>query len=94
MKQSEGLFEKIMAAADLQGEPLPKTPLLELNGERRVLLENHFGVTQYSSQEICVKVSYGLICISGSELELACMSRERLVIIGSIDGVRLLKGRK
>lgn len=93
MKQHRGLLEKIMTAADLQSEPLPRAPLLELNGERRVLIENHFGVTQYSDQEICVKVSYGLICICGSGLELACMSKERLVITGSIDAVRLMKGR-
>ena len=93
MKQPKGLFEKLMGAADLHGEPIPGMPLLELNGERRVLIENHHGVTQYSNQEICVKVSYGLICICGTGLELACMSKERLVITGHVDTVRLLKGR-
>lgn len=93
MKQGPGLFEKLMSAADLNTEPILRTPLLELSGERRVLIENHFGVTQYSKQEICIKVNFGCICISGSDLELACMSRERLVITGCIHGIQLLKGR-
>ena len=93
MKQSRGFWERIMTVADLGSEPIPGAPLLELNGAGRLLIENHSGVTQYSEQEICVKVSYGLISVCGSCLSLACMSKERLVITGSIDAVHLLKGR-
>ena len=93
MKQPKGLVEKLMHAAELHNEPLPGVPLLELSGTRRVLIENHGGVTQYTQQEICIKVRYGLICVCGTGLELACMSKERLVITGCIDAIRLMKGR-
>ncbi len=92
MKQRKGLLQTIMTAADLPGEPLPGLPLLELAGDRRVLIENHFGVTAYCDKEISVKVKFGQICICGSDLELTCMTKERLVISGCIDGVQLYKG--
>ena len=92
MKQRKGLLQTIMTAADLPSEPLPGLPLVELAGDHRVLIENHCGVTAYSDQEICVRVKYGQICISGNNLELLCMTKERLIIQGSIDGVQLFKG--
>lgn len=93
MKQRRGLLERVAQAADLPSEPLPKLPLIELAGERRVLIENHLGVTQYGTQEIRVRVNYGHIMICGSGLELARMTKEQLVITGCIYGVTLHRGK-
>ena len=86
-------MERAALAVDLPGEPVPKLPLVELAGERRVLVENHNGVTEYGKEEIRVKVAYGQLCICGMDLELAKMTREQLVIIGRIDSITLLRGR-
>lgn len=94
MKQRKNILERAALAVDLPGEPLPKLPLVELAGECRVLIENHHGVTEYGSDEIRVKVTYGQLCICGTGLELAKMTKEQLVITGRIDGVTLLRGRK
>lgn len=94
MKQRKNLLERMAFAADLSTEPLPKLPLVELAGEHRVLVENHLGVIQYGCQEICVKVSYGHISISGKCLELARMTKEQLVVTGVIESVCLCRGRK
>ena len=71
--------ERLADGADLPGEPMPGVPVVELAGDRRVLIERHGGVTEYSGERICVKVRYGLVCICGCGLELACMTREQLV---------------
>lgn len=94
MKQSKKLLERMVFAAELPSEALPGVPLVELAGNQRVLIENHHGVIAYGCREIRVKVSYGQVCICGSNLELARMTREQLVITGQIDGVTLLRGRK
>lgn len=86
-------IEHLADSADLSGEPLPGVPVVELAGDRRILIERHGGVTEYSDQRICVKVRYGLICISGSCLELTCMTRQQLVITGRIDCVQLQRRR-
>lgn len=94
MKQRKGILERVMNGADLGTEPLPKLPLVELAGEHRVLIENHHGVAQYGCNEILAKVGFGYICICGSKLELAQMTREQLVITGNVEAVRLIRGRK
>ena len=86
--------ERLADGADLPGEPMPGVPVVELAGDRRGLLDRPGGVTEYSGERICVKVRYGLVCICGCGLELACMTREQLVVTGRIDAVQLQRRRK
>ena len=82
-------MERVTAAADLQDEPIPGLPLVEIAGDRRVLIEHHRGVTQYGSCCISVRVKFGTVVISGSHLELARMTAQQLIITGKIDCVQL-----
>lgn len=82
-----------LLAGDLPGEPLPGQSLLELTGDRQVLIENHRGVTQYSRERIGVKVSYGELLVSGRCLELARMSQGQLVVSGAVDSIQLCRRR-
>lgn len=86
--------ERLADGADLSGELMPGVPVVELAGDRRVLIERHGGVTEYSSERICVKVRYGLVCICGCGLELTCMTREQMVVTGRIDCVQLQRRKK
>lgn len=74
-----------------QVENLPGQPLLELFGQRRILVEHHQGVTEYGREKIVIRVDFGCICIQGLDLELACMSDQQLVITGRIFSVNLLR---
>ncbi|MBQ7801805.1 MAG: YabP/YqfC family sporulation protein [Oscillospiraceae bacterium] len=85
--------ERLVDGADLSGEPMPGVPVVELAGDRRVLIERHGGVTEYSGEKICVKVRYGTVAVCGCGLELTCMTREQLVITGRIDSLQLLRRR-
>ena len=89
MKDRRNILERLTDGMDLSGEPLPGQPIVEVAGDRRVLIENHFGVKAYSRDQIVVKVKYGCVCIYGCGLELMHMTKERLVIRGRIDGVTL-----
>lgn len=77
----------------LEDEALPGEPVVELAGDRRVLIEGHLGVIQYSREIICVKVRYGIVIICGAALELRHMSRERLCVWGRIDSIQLERSR-
>lgn len=94
MGERKHIWDRMAVAADLSAEPIPRQPLIELAGERRVIIENHCGVTVYGCNEICVKVRFGYIVISGKELELVRMTKSQLVVMGVIDGVRLCRGEK
>lgn len=93
MKRQEWILEKIASVTDLEAEAPPKLPLVELAGQRRVLIENHQGVIQYGAQEICINVSFGHINVQGNHLKLAKMTKEQLIITGLISGVSLCSRR-
>lgn len=94
MERNRHLMQRLADAADLSAEPIPGVPVIEVAGERRVLIERHCGVTEYSGERICVRVSFGQVAVCGCGLELARMTREQLVISGRIDCVQLLRRRK
>ncbi len=87
-------WETLADRAQLPGEPMPGVPLVEIAGESRVLIEHHRGVTRYDRQTICVRVCYGEIAVRGQNLQLRQMTREQLLICGSIESVSLEKRGK
>ena len=89
MGRGRYFFEQLADNADLSTEPLPGQPIVELVGEHRVLIENHFGVKGYSREKIIIKVKYGTVCICGCGLELIRMTKEQLLIRGRIDAITL-----
>ncbi len=93
MKKQKSFAQRLIEDMDLPGENLPRQPLLELCGDRRILIENHGGVTEYGKERIQVRVRYGAISVSGDELRLCRMSGQQLVIMGKIDTVTVLRGR-
>lgn len=91
--ERRNFLDKMVKAVELSTEPVPGKPLVEIVGNRSVLIENHCGVVSYSTQNICVKTKQGCICISGSGLFLKKMSKEQLRICGVIQNVELRGGR-
>ena len=70
---------------------LTDKPIIEISGDRRVLIENHWGVKEYGHEKITVQVPFGGICVTGCDLELMRMTKEQLVICGKIQCVQLLR---
>lgn len=73
-------------------ELLPIVPIVELAGSHRVLVENHLGVIQYSTEKIGIKMRYGQLQINGCGLTLEHMTKVKLIVTGRIDGICLLRG--
>ena len=92
MKPKKQILQQLTGVADLTDELIPGETLIEITGQNRVLIEHHKGVSQYDSQSIGVRVNYGLICVTGHRLELSHMTKEKLVIGGNIECIRLLGG--
>jgi len=82
---------KLTDNSDLTGAVIPGQSIVEISGDRRVLIENHYGVSQYSQEKIGVKVKFGYVCVCGCGLELVRMTKEQLVIAGRIDSVNLIR---
>ena len=93
MGKGRNFLETMMSQTSLSAESVPGQPIVEIAGENRVLIECHRGVLAYSRERIQVGVRYGSLCICGCGLELAHMSREKLIICGKIDSVNLQRRR-
>ena len=91
MKRNRPMLQRMAAKADIAADLIPGVPLVELAGDRRVLVENHCGVTEYGIHKICVSVSYGCLWVEGEQLKLSHMSRENLVICGKIHNISLVR---
>lgn len=91
MSSKRDLLDRFAEQMDLTGEPVPGESIVELGGDRRLLIENHFGITQYSREKICVKVKCGIIAVCGCDLELSQMTRQQLVICGRIDTLSIAR---
>ena len=87
MGKGEHLLRQLADRMELTGEPLPGQPVAELWSNRRVLIENHRGIVAYSRESIAVKVKFGLLEVTGEELELTRMTGETLIISGKIQGI-------
>ena len=90
--KKNSILDKMAIVVDLPGEAIPGQPLIEVAGERRVLIENHRGVVQYGESEICLRVSYGFVKVLGCGLRLLRMTRQQVIICGKIDGIELCRG--
>lgn len=89
MGKGHFFLERLVENTDLIKEPVPGQPIVEIAGDKRVLIENHLGVKAYGREKILVKVKFGCICVCGCGLDLLRMTREQLVIQGKIDAVTL-----
>lgn len=83
----------IAIKTELETELLPGQLLVEIFGFERVIVEHHNGVIKYEPCEICIKSKKGLLHIYGMAMCLAVMTRERLVVTGVIDCVKMEKGK-
>ncbi len=83
------VFEHVARAMNLENEPEPGKPLIEIVGDHSVLIENHTGVFSYSEEQVKIRTKIGCICIIGNGLVLRKMSKEQLKICGLISKIEL-----
>jgi sporulation protein YqfC len=93
MEKRSSLANMITKCLRMDMETLPLQPILELCGDRRALIENHGGVTEYSPERILVAVRFGAIQITGKELHLCKMGEHQLVIRGQISQIAMERGK-
>ena len=66
-------------------------PRLTLTGNRQLLVEQHHGLTRYSSDVIELALQKGRIRIEGKNLRLVAMDKEAVLIAGEIKGLEYLE---
>lgn len=91
MERHGKFFENLAGKMVASSPSLPGVPIIEIADGRRVLIENHRGVTEYGNKQISVSVRFGKVLVSGNNLELGFMSKQQLVICGCIENVSIVR---
>ena len=87
MRNNRDYLLPVSGKAELDPSRLPGVALIEICGQRQVLIENHAGVRAYDTLQVLVNIKGGYLCVCGESLRLCFMSRERLVIRGKIHSI-------
>jgi sporulation protein YqfC len=64
---------------------------IEITGCRQVLLCGHKGIRLYSPESIIVELADCAVEVTGQELGILTMTRQELLLQGTVDGVRFLR---
>ena len=87
LRRGKNYWEMLLRTKIQDSDPAPGQTFLEWFGKSRVRIENHFGVTRYDENVICVQAKQGQYRVCGQSLHIAQISSVCLVITGKIQTV-------
>lgn len=93
MSHSYNVFNRFRKIINLSTQQINGEPIIEIAGNRRVLIEHHKGVSEYEKTRIVIISKQDRITVSGSELEIQQMSQHQLIISGCIETVSIERGQ-
>lgn len=86
MKQKR--WQRLGAFFDIPDDITMHVVRVTMVGRNALLVENHNGIIEYTSELLRIKVDDGELCVSGKGLSLAIVEREQVRIAGLIVAVR------
>lgn len=69
----------------------PNLPHVEVVGDRRVLVENHNGILEYSDTVMRVALGGMELCIAGENMDLCVLTLHELTIEGKIHTLEYIR---
>lgn len=75
---------RVSAKLGVPEEIATDVPKITMLGINKLMIENHNGLIEYSTDTIRVKTSFGIICIDGRELLLDVMDSGSIAVSGKI----------
>ena len=86
-KPVTNVMQRVAEALDLPADAVAGVPRVEIIGAREVIVTNHGGIIEYSSELIAVAGGGVVTAIRGASLDLIAMSASELSIRGTIFAV-------
>ena len=78
------LREQVAKSLDIPTEVMNNVPVIKLNGNKEISIENFIGLIEYTPQKVRLNTRCGLLIIDGVALEAKSMTAERMLIKGTI----------
>ncbi len=87
MGRKRALRQRMERAMDFPGGSLSNTALLEIEGDRRVVIAGCQGILTYTDDCICLRTPEGQIAFFGQELEMGCLSVDGATVTGRLQRI-------
>lgn len=65
-------------------------PLVSIEGQKRVVIENFKGISSYTEEEVRLITKGKKICISGKRLKIEDYTKEEITITGLIEKIEFI----
>lgn len=87
MGNKRDLRDRVAALFELPGDVLLDRSRITLVGARELLIENHRGIHEYTTDKIALAVPEGRLTVTGAELGIVAISPDQLTLTGSIRAI-------
>ena len=83
-----GRMQRLAGLLELPQDIVLDLPRVTLLGNIQMLIENHKGIIEYTSEVVRIRLKQGEIIINGSELTQGNLQPEQILIEGIINEIR------
>ena len=88
--QDQNQKHKIIERLELPQDIILGVPLLSMQGNAELMIENHRGLLQYDSDEIRVRTKTFTVQVTGRKLTIQEYRKDVLIIRGKIERMQFL----
>ena len=87
-RRQKGMLQSLARRLDIPQDIVLDLPRITMLGNKQILVENHKGIIEYTSQLVRISLSQGELTIIGSGLMLGNLQQEQILVEGEIREVR------
>ena len=82
--------ERLSKAFEFPADVILDIPRITIEGNNRLIIENHGGIIEYSMERIRIRIRHGESLIQGKRLIIATILKDQIEINGEITKVEFL----
>lgn len=87
MGERRQLVRRMEKAMDFPGGTLAKTALIEMEGNRRLVVAGCRGVLGYTEDCVQLRIPEGTLLCYGRDLEMGCLTADEATVVGCLQRI-------
>lgn len=89
MNKARNFLANAADRLDLPADILAGIPKMEMTGFREFSIEPHHGLVEYERERIRIGTDMGKVLLSGMDMTIKLMNRNRITIKGALHSIQL-----
>ncbi|MCG0274756.1 MAG: sporulation protein YqfC [Thermosediminibacteraceae bacterium] len=85
--KQEGFKSRFLEVLELPKDIVLDLPRITVTGKIGVFIENHKGIMEYSSEQVRINTSLGLVVIKGQDLVIKYVVADEIFVEGKIEAI-------